>query len=350
VTAVNKAGESKPSVEAKAVPATVPGAPAGLTATPGDGQVTLSWTAPASDGGSPVTGYNVYKGTKSGGETGPANGTLVTATGYKVTGLVNGTTYYFRVTAVNRVGEGPASAEASAIPVTMPGAPGGLTVSPGDARVTLSWTAPASDGGSPVTGYNVYYATSADFTGAARIPRGTDTAVTLTGLVNGTTYYFRVTAVNRVGEGPASAEAKAVPATVPGAPVGLTATPGKSKVTLAWAAPASGGSPITGYIIYKGTTPGGETGPAVNASLVTATGYKVTGLVNGTTYYFEVFAVNAVGQGPSSEASVMLPTIVHPTPPTLRLRRPLRRRLPLRLRRRRLSRRRPPRRSPDRPG
>src|SRR5690348_6847047 len=68
--------------------------------------------------------------------------------------------------------------------------------------------------------------------------------------VNGTMYYFRVTAVNRVGEGPASGEAKAVPATVPGTPAGLTATPGKSKVTLRWAAPPSGGSPITGYIIH----------------------------------------------------------------------------------------------------
>ena len=122
--------------------------------------------------------------------------------------------------------------------------------------------------------------------------------MTVTGLVNGTPYYFRVTAVNRVGEGPASAEVKAVPVTVPGAPVGLTATPGKSKVTLTWAAPASGGAPITGYIIYKGTSPGGETGPAVNASPVTATSYTVTSLVNGTTYYFEVFAVNAAGSGP----------------------------------------------------
>jgi predicted phage tail protein len=182
--------------------------------------------------------------------------------------------------------------------------------------VTLSWTAPASNGGSLVSGYNIYVATSADFKGARKVPGGTGTAVTVTGLVNGTPYYFRVTAVNRVGGGPASAGAKAVPATVPGAPVGLTATPGKSKVTLAWAPPASGGSPITGYIIYKGTSPGGETGPAVNASPVTATSYTVTGLVNGTTYYFKVFAVNAVGQGPSSEAPVTLPLIAPPTPPT----------------------------------
>ena len=122
--------------------------------------MTLSWAAPASDGGSAVTGYNVYQGTSPGGETGPVTGSQVTATGYKVTGLINGTTYYFRVTAVNRVGEGPASAEVKAVPVTVPGAPTGLTATPGDGQVTLSWAAPASDGGSPVTGYNVYQGTS----------------------------------------------------------------------------------------------------------------------------------------------------------------------------------------------
>jgi predicted phage tail protein len=316
VAAVNRAGEGDPSNAESATPLAVPGAPAGLAATAGNGTVTLSWAAPASDGGSRVTGYNVYQGTKSGGETRvPVNGSLVTGTSFKATGLVNGTTYYFRVAAVNAEGQGPSSAEAQAVPVTVPGAPVRLTVSPSGARVTLSWAAPTSDGGSPVTGYNVFAATSADFKGAVKVTGGTGTAVTVTGLVNGTTYYFRVTAVNQVGEGPASGEAQAVPATVPGAPVRLTATPGKSKVTLTWVAPASGGSPITGYIIYKGTSSGGETGPAVNASPVTATSYTVTGLVNGTTY-FEVFAVNAVGQGPSSEALATLSLIVPPTPPT----------------------------------
>jgi predicted phage tail protein len=317
VTAVNRVGEGQRSNEVKAVPVGVPGVPTGLTATAGDAKVTLTWTAPGS-GGAPISGYNVYLGTSPSGEAAaPVNrASLVTATSYKVTGLVNGTTYYFRVAAVNRVGEGQRSNEVKAIPVGVPGAPAGLTVSPGDARATLSWTAPGSDGGSPVTGYNIYVATSADFKGATKIPRGTGTAVTVTGLVNGTTYYFRVTAVNRIGAGPASAAAKAVPVTVPGAPIGLSATPGKSKVTLRWAAPPSGGSPITGYIIYKGTSPGGETGPAVNGLLVTATSYAVTSLVNGTPYYFEVFAVNAVGQGSSSnEASATLPPIVPPTSP-----------------------------------
>ena len=173
VTAVNRVGEG-PAAEVKAVPVTVPGAPAGLTATPGNAQVTLSWAAPASDGGSPVSGYIVYQGTSPGGETGaPVSGSLVTATSYTVTGLANGTTYYFRVIAVNAVGQSPPSGEASAIPVTVPGAPAGLTVTPGNAQVTLSWAAPASDGGSPVTGYNLYAGTTADFNGRAPVAKVT---------------------------------------------------------------------------------------------------------------------------------------------------------------------------------
>ncbi|HXZ74617.1 MAG TPA: fibronectin type III domain-containing protein, partial [Streptosporangiaceae bacterium] len=132
------------------VPVTVPGPPAGLAAVPGNGQVTLSWAGPASDGGSPVTGYNLYVGTTP-DFTGKPRLAKVAGTGVTVTGLVNGTIYYFMVTAVNGAGEGQ-GAETRAVPVTVPGPPTGLTAVPGNGQVTLSWAAPASDGGSPVTG------------------------------------------------------------------------------------------------------------------------------------------------------------------------------------------------------
>ena len=87
-------------------------------------------------------------------------------------------------------------------------------------------------------------------------------------------------------------------------------------MTLSWAAPASnGGLPVSGYIIYQGTSPGGETGAPVNGSPVTATSYTVTGLTNGTTYYFQVVAVNAAGLSPlSEEASATLPPSRRPRP------------------------------------
>ena len=99
---------------------TKPGPPNGLTASPGNGQVTLSWTAPASDGGAAISGYEIYRGTSPGGESSvPVNGTLVPSTSYTVTGLTNGTTYYFTVAAVNQANlQGAESGEASATPVS----------------------------------------------------------------------------------------------------------------------------------------------------------------------------------------------------------------------------------------
>ena len=302
VTAVNRVGEGQRSNEVKAIPVGVPGAPTGLTAAAGDGQVTLSWTAPGS-GGAPISGYNVYQGTSPDGEAvTPVNrASLVTATSYKVTGLVNGSTYYFRVTAVNRVGQGQRSNEAKAIPVGVPGAPTGLTAAAGDGQVTLSWTAPGS-GGAPISGYNVYQGTSPDGEAVTPVNRAslvTGTSYKVTGLVNGSTYYFRVTAVNRVGQGQRSNEAKAVPVGAPGAPVGLAAAPGDAKVTLTWTAPASdGGSPISGYSVYVATS--ADFRGAVKVAGGTGTAVTVTDLINGTTYYFRVTAVNQVGEGPAS--------------------------------------------------
>jgi fibronectin type 3 domain-containing protein len=305
---------------ASAIPVTTPGAPTGLTAKPGNTQVTLSWTAPASDGGSPVSGYNVFEGTTADlSRSAPV--TNVTGTTVTLPALINGTTYFFEVAAVNTAGQGPLSTEMRAVPVTVPGAPTGLTATRGNTQVTLSWAAPASDGGSPVTGYDLYVGTTADLSGNAPVAKVTGTVITVTNLINGTRYYFGVTAVNPVGEGPPSNEVSAVPLTVPGAPTGLTATPGNSRVTLSWAGPTSGGAAISGYLIFEGTRPGGENRNPVNGSLVTTTSYTVTGLTNGTTYYFRVIAVNAAGQGPLSvEAPATLlrimPTSSPPSTPT----------------------------------
>ena len=277
-----------------------PGPPTGLTAAGGNAQVTLSWTAPASDGGAAIIDYDVYLGTSPGGES-AAPAKTVTGTSAVVTGLTNGTTYYFTVDAVNDADlHSAASAGATAtpvLPVTAPGAPAGLTATAGDAQVSLSWTAPGSDGGAHITSYDVYEGTTASVKHGTPVTSSKGTSVTVKNLANGTTYYFEVTAVNQAGQGSASGAASATPAlaiTQPGPPTGLAATPGRGQVILSWTAPASdGGAAISGYLIYRGTSPGGESATPVNGSPVSATGYTVTGLANGTTYYFKVAAVNA---------------------------------------------------------
>jgi hypothetical protein len=276
--------------------ATDPGPPTGLTATAGDLLVRLSWTPPASDGGAAIIGYDIYLGTSSHGESAnPVNISLVTATSYQVAGLTGGTTYYFTVKAVNGGDRrSAASAQASATPPAAPGSPTGRTATAGHARVRLSWTAPASAGGAPVTRYDVYEGKTADVKLTAPVTSSTGTSATVTGLTDGTRYYFKVTAVSQVGAGSAAGAVSATPAApvaAPGSPTGLTAVPGRGRVTLSWAPPASdGGAGISGYLIYVGTSPGGASATLLTSAATTS--YSVLGLTDGTTYYFAVAAVN----------------------------------------------------------
>ena len=250
VAAVNTLGQGADSAASDPVtPATVPGAPSGLSVLGGDGQVTLGWSPPASDGGSPVTGYVVTPYVS-----GVAQPSLVypsTATVETVTGLADGTTYDFTVAATNAVGLGaPSPASPDVTPATVPGAPSGLSVLGGDGQVTLGWSPPASDGGSPVTGYVVTPFVAGVAQPSLAYP-STATVETVTGLADGTTYDFTVAATNAVGLGaPSTASPDVTPATVPGAPSGLSVLGGDGQVTLGWSPPASdGGSPVTGYVV-----------------------------------------------------------------------------------------------------
>ena len=119
VTAVSKAGPGGPSSEASATPG-LPGPPTGLAAlASGASQVGLSWTAPVSDGGLPVFGYDVYEGTSSGAVSTLVTDSPVPGTSYTVSGLASGVTYYFDVTAVNRAGQSIPSNQAHAAGFTV---------------------------------------------------------------------------------------------------------------------------------------------------------------------------------------------------------------------------------------
>ena len=314
VSALNAVGESLVSNELSATPLTVPGAPALNSATAGNGSVALGWSAPSSNGGSAVTGYRVYRGTTSGGET--LLTTLGNVTSWTDTGPTNGTTYYYKVTALNASGESAGSNELSATPsapLSVPSAPTLNSASPGNGSVALGWSAPASNGGSAVTGYKVYRGTTSG--GETLLTTlGNVTSWTDTGAANGTAYYYRVSAVNSVGEGGSSNELSATPATTAGAPTLNSATPGNAAVALAWSAPGSnGGSAVTGYKIYRGTSSGGET---LLTTLGNVTSWTDGGTSNGTTYYYKLTALNAVGESAGSNELSAMPATA-PGAPTL---------------------------------
>src|SRR5256886_1920178 len=327
VSAVNSPGEGAKSNEASATPSapppppTPPSAPMNLVATAGNAQVGLTWQAPGSNGGSAITNYKIYRGTTSGGET--LKTTIGNVLTYSDTTVTNGLTYYYQVSAVNAAGEGPRSNEASAVPSapppppSPPSAPTNLVATAGNAQVGLTWQAPGSNGGSAITNYKIYRGTSSNgetlIATIGNVLTYTDTAVS-----NGVTYYYQVSAVNNVGEGPRSNEASATPSapppppTPPSAPPNLVATVGNAQVTLTWQAPASnGGSPITNYRIYRATTSGGQTPKATIGKQHPDSG---RGRTEEGTDYHPVSAVNAARGGPRSNEASATPT-APPTPP-----------------------------------
>ena len=263
----------------------------------------LTWLAPTSNGGSAVTDYIIQRSPN--GTTGWAtiSDGVNTNTTYTATGLVNGTRYYFRVCAHNAVGNSPTSNVANAVPVPVP--TGAALVDGGaDERVG---SGPSDLAGADVErrvgGHRLHHPTLTErhhrLDDDQRRRQHHDRRTPSTGLVNGTRYYFRVFAHNAVGNGPVSNVANAIPRTLPTAARSLTAAPTNlsGQVRLTWLAPTSnGGSAVTDYIVQR--SPNGTTGWAtISDGVNTNTTYTVAGLVNGTRYYFRVYAHNAAGNG-----------------------------------------------------
>jgi fibronectin type 3 domain-containing protein len=181
-------------------PASAPAGPTAVTATQGDGQVALNWTAPAG-----AVSYNIYRSTTS-DVAGSLYQTGVTGTSFIDSSVTDGTTYYYQVVAVFADGESGISNQVSATPL-FPAIPVILTANPGDTQVTLTWTV-----SSDATSYNIYRSTSSGGEGATPYLTGvTNTFFTDTGLTDGTTYYYEVVAVNPGGQSVVSSEDFATP-------------------------------------------------------------------------------------------------------------------------------------------
>ncbi len=305
VRAVNNIGMSNPSNEATATPTVViapavPGAPVNLTATPGNASVSLAWQAVTG-----ATGYNVLRSTTANSPNPTTIASNRAGTTFNDAELTNGTTYFYRVRAVNAVGAGNASNEVSARPVaptppppTAPtAAPTNVTATAGLARVTLGWAAVAG-----ASSYNVFRGTAANAQATTPVASNV-TALTFanTGLTNGTTYFYKVVGVNAGGNGPASAEVSATPVTTPAAPVLVSAVGGDGRVTLRWNAVPTAAS----YSVYRAITTNGQT-TAVLTGITTLT-VENTGLTNGTGYFFRVSAVNGAGEGGRSNEMAATP-------------------------------------------
>jgi chitodextrinase len=172
--------------------------------------VTLNWQAPRSNGGAAITDYVVQR-SRDRTVWSTLDDGVSTARRFTVTGLTNGTRYWFRIAARNPVGTGASSRPVTATPRTVPAAPHHLTAAPKSRSVTLNWQAPRSNGGAAIADYVVQR--SRDRTVWSTLDDGVSTArrFTVTGLINGTRYWFRIAARNPVGTGAWSRPVNAAP-------------------------------------------------------------------------------------------------------------------------------------------
>lgn len=188
-----------------------PSIPLNFTLSTGNRQITLSWNASLS-GGSPVTGYNIYRGNSSINE--KLYAIIGNVTQYTDTGLTNGQTYFYNISAINSYGEGSTTANESGVPATVPTQPQNLKLVANDKSITLSWSDPSNNGGLPITGYDIYRGSSPGdevfYTSIGNITTYQDNE-----LNNGQKYYYTVSAINDKGNSPESMESYATPSTFP---------------------------------------------------------------------------------------------------------------------------------------
>ena len=297
VSAVSAAGEGAQSSSSTAATVSLANAPAGVTATNGTTQANVAWNASTDLGGGTTLAYKIYKNTNGGTYTlltQPSG----TGTSYTDTAVTAGDTYGYTIVTVNEAGDSPQSLPATTIIGSPTTAPLSLTTTQTVPFIhDLSWTAPTNNSGSAVTNYKVYRDGSL-ITTLGNVTSYQDN--TMQHIAH--THSYEVSAVNAVGESPKSNASSITSWNVPDATTGVTATARAGQQNeLDWTAPANnGGSPITGYHIQSSTD--NVTFTDVVASTTTQP-YNHTGLTLGTTYYYKVSAISAVGEGTFGAAS-----------------------------------------------
>ncbi len=307
----NESGRSTPVQPTDSTDETSPTVPGGLAAEPGENRVDLTWD-PVAD--PDLAFYRVAMAGTPDGPWVPVTDGQVTAPASTVTGLSNGTTYWFSVTSVDEDGNESARSElVSAVPVdrTAPPVPAAPTGTSGDQRVELAWDAVTAD---DLAGYRVYQSDSAAGPWSQLGNLVTGTTRSVTGLTNESTYHFSVSSVDVEGNESARSPSSAFSPSddvAPDAPAGLGTTAGDGRLTLAW----DPVSDAVGYRVYRaldGTGPWTEvtTDPVADPTFVD------DGLQNGTVYWYVVTAVDVAGnESERSDPEIGVP--VDQTPPAV---------------------------------
>ena len=295
--------------------ATAPAAPAIASLTPSDQAITVVWTAPASDGGSAITSYDLRHIDTDATDKADDKWTVeddVWSTGAgalasTLTGLTNGTRYDVQARAVNAIGNGAWSATVSGKAATVPTAPYLWSAVGSNGQIYIVWSGPDSDGGSDITSYDLRYIRSdaddsldANWTYLEDFSR-VASAYRIRDLTNAVAYHMQVRAINVAGDGAWSERVTRTPVGPPGTPSIDTVTPGEESLTITWSSPSSDGGPditrynlryvdnaLTNSFLFLWTH---EDGIWTSGDLE----YTLGGLDNGVRYRLGLQAVNAEG-------------------------------------------------------
>ena len=294
-----------------------------VTVTAGDRRITVHWSQPG-DGGADIIGYTMRWYDLDDQEFTYVENISRSATSHTLTDREEGTIYYAQIVAYNVVGLGAWSDRETIVLPSLPEQPASVQVDSGNRTLSITWDKPDFDGRAPVTAYRIQWRTDdqpySDQRTHSRAVAAGDPATTftwdLTGLDNGTRYWVQVAAVNAKGTGQHTAEASAVPLSVPGQPANFAVQPRHQALEVTWDAPSDdGGDDITGYKIqWRTGTDDFNTPVTLHAS---ARGHEITPLDNGTRYDIVVAAVNSVGDSAQATGSAAPAQASTPAAPTV---------------------------------
>ena len=274
--------------------------------------ITVNYTKPTGDGGANISSVRLQYST---GITFINPVSISYAANYQpinITGLTNGSTYYFRMQAANYLGYSQYGSVVSNTPnrtLTVPNAPTGLGVSWfDDDTVNFTWSAPADNGGSPIINYTISLFSGAD---TSTLLGNQNTRNDYPGIIfdiptqgSYSTFYFRSKANNSIGSSTYSSGVSLSKQT-PAAPILNVAQPGNTTINASWSKPISRGSPITGYQLDYSTS--STFASSVSTIRLTGTAYNITSLTNSTPYYIRVRAYNTIGSGSYSNILTSTP-------------------------------------------
>ncbi|MGA1866877.1 MAG: fibronectin type III domain-containing protein, partial [Thermoplasmatota archaeon] len=295
MTAFNAFGISEETSMIEGTPAAAPETPGALTATAGNGSIDLQWNPPYSNGGSPVIEYLVYR--KTPGENLDQIGTATAGSfSYTDSDVEGGTTYTYAVKAKNRMGLSPFSGEVQATAMGRPGTPVNVVYVTGDGFVEISWEMPATNGGSPITGYRILRAdTELHNILTVAEPGPDELSYRDESVHNGESYLYTVNTVNDLGVSISAWTDPVTPIGVPGTPISLVLSADENKVTISWSGPTEdGGCDILFYRVYRVKEDGApELIGVVEAGTLSFTDDKEK---EDGTYTYRVTAVNKIGE------------------------------------------------------